>query len=208
MYKESNTIKIILLGEAGCGKTNLINACCNFKFNPNSVSNLTASFSEKKVEINKIQYNLRFWDTAGQEKYRSLNTLFIKDSQICILVYDITNRTTFEELDFWKKTVKDLLDDKPLIVVVGNKIDLYEQEEITEEEGEEYAKKNEMEFILSSAKKDPHQFEKNVIELVKKYLEKNKFNQWEFISNEKDEKISINKTMNAKNKKNSYLCLI
>ena len=207
MYKESNTIKVILLGEAGAGKTNLINACCNVQFNPNSSSNLTASFSEKKIEINKTQYNLKIWDTAGQEKFRSLNTLFIKDSQICILVYDITNRASFEELNFWKKQVTDLLGDKPLIAVVGNKIDLYENEEISDEEGEEYAKSNGIEFGLTSAKTEPRSFEKFVKDLVAKFLEKNKFNQWEFVSYEKRDTITIDKNV-VQSKKRSYLCLI
>ena len=207
MYNESNTIKVILLGEAGTGKTNLINACCNVQFNPNSSSNLTASFSEKKIEINKTQYNLKIWDTAGQEKFRSLNTLFIKDSQICILVYDITNRASFRELDFWKKQVTDLLGDKPLIAVVGNKIDLYENEEISEEEGKEYAKSKGIEFGLTSAKNEPRSFEKFVKDLVAKFLEKNKFNQWEFVSYEKRDTITIDKNV-VQSKKRSYLCLI
>ena len=207
MYNESNGIKIILLGEAGSGKTNLINACCNIKFNPNSTSNLTASFSEKRIEINKTQYYLRLWDTAGQEKYRSLNTLFIKDSQICILVYDITRRETFKELDFWKKTVQELLGDKTFIAVVGNKSDLYENEEITQEEGEEYARKHHFQFLLTSAKCNPHEFELYVIDLVKEFLEKNKFNQWEFVSYENRGRITIDKNVAVKKKK-ECLCLI
>ena len=207
MYNESNTIKVILLGEAGAGKTNLINACCNMQFNPNSASNLTSSFSEKKIEINNTKYNLKIWDTAGQEKFRSLNTLFIKDSQICILVYDITNRASFKELDFWKKQVTDLLGDKPLIAVVGNKIDLYEQEEVSEEEGKEYAKNNGIEFGITSAKTEPLSFEKFVKDLVTKFLEKNKFNQWEFVAYENKDRITIDKNV-VHQKKRSYLCLI
>ena len=200
MFKESNSIKIILLGEAGCGKTNLINACCNIAFNPISASNLTSSFSEKYVTVNKTKYCLKLWDTAGQEKFRSLNNLFIKDSNICILVYDITRKQTYEELDCWKKTVTDILDDKPLIAVVGNKIDLFEKEEVTEEEGEEYAKKFGAKFKLSSAKSNPKEFEKFVESLLKEFLEKNKFNQWEFVANEA-ERLSIEKSVKPKKKK-------
>ena len=200
MFKESNSIKIILLGEAGCGKTNLINACCGVAFNPISASNLTSSFSEKYVTIKNTKYCLKLWDTAGQEKFRSLNNLFIKDSNICILVYDITRKETYEELDYWKQTVTDILGDKPLIAVVGNKIDLFEQEQVTEEEGEEYAKKLGAKFKLSSAKKNPKEFEKFVESLLKEFLEKNKFNQWEFVANEA-ERLSIEKSVKPKKKK-------
>jgi small GTP-binding protein len=109
MYDDENGIKIILLGETGTGKSNLINICCNLSFDPNTPSNITSSILEKTINLGKIQYNIKLWDTAGQEKFRSLNNLFIKDSKICIFVYDINNRITFEELDFWVKTVNGIL---------------------------------------------------------------------------------------------------
>ena len=141
MYNEVNSIKIILLGEAGTGKTNLINICCNLKFNPDFVTSLTASFIDKNVPINNANYSLKLWDIAGQEVYRSLNNLFIKDWIIWILVYDITSRKSFEELDYWKNTVEEQLRNKAILGVVGNKIDLYKNEQVTDEEGEEYWKK-------------------------------------------------------------------
>ena len=202
MFKESNSVKVILLGEAGCGKTNLINACCNIAFNPQSASNLTSSFSEKFVTINKTKYCLKLWDTAGQEKFRSLNNLFIKDSNICILVYDITRKETFEELDYWKKTVTDILGDKALIAVAGNKIDLFEKEQVTEDEGEEYAKKIGAKFKLTSAKKNGKEFEKFVESLLKTFLEDNKYNQWEFVARTNEpERLSIEKSIKPKKKK-------
>jgi len=70
MYNEANSIKIILLGEAGKGKTNLISICYNLKFNPNFVTSLTASFIDKNVPINNANYSLKLWDIAGQEVYR------------------------------------------------------------------------------------------------------------------------------------------
>ena len=200
MFKESNSIKVILLGEAGCGKTNLINACCGLAFNPNSQSNLSSTFTEKYITVNNTKYCLKLWDTAGQEKYRSLNNLFIKDSNICILVYDITNKKSFNELDYWKKAVTDILGDKPLLAVVGNKIDLFVKEEVTEEEGEEYAKKIGAKFNLSSAKKQAKEFEKFVETLLKNFLEINKYNEWEFAANQ-SERLTIEKTKKQKHKK-------
>ena len=206
MFKEENSIKIILLGEAGTGKTNLIHTCCGLEFNPESNSSASASFLEKRVLINNTKFCLNLWDTAGQEKFRSLNSIFIKDSQICILVYDITNRKSFEELDYWKKAIEEKLGDKPLLAVAANKIDLYETEQVTEEEGKEYASKIGASFSVTSAKKEPEGFENYVLELVKKFLEKNKFNQWEFVPEDRV-KISNDNGM-VKKKKKTYLCLI
>ena len=207
MYQEDNSIKIILLGEAGCGKTNLINVCCDLEFDEESISNITASFSEKKIKIKNTEYNLKLWDTVGQEKFRSLNSLFIKDSHICILVYDITQKKSFDELDFWLKTVEEKLGKKPLIAVVGNKMDLYDNEEVSEEEGKNYAKKINAPFLLTSAKTDKNGFDKFVNKLVQQFLEKNKFNEWEFCSLYTGT-IKINTKDHAKKKKKSNLCLI
>ena len=206
MFREDNSIKIILLGESGCGKSNLINVCCGLEFDANSISNITASFSEKKIKIKNTEYNLKLWDTAGQEKFRSLNSLFIKDSQICILVYDITNKASFEELDYWLKTVEDRLGKKPLLAVVGNKLDLFENEEVSEEEGENYSNKIGAFFQRTSAKENRIGFSNFINKLVQEFLEKNKFNEWEFISRDKD-RIAINKKEQIKKKK-SNLCLI
>ena len=209
MFNEANSIKIILLGEAGTGKTNLINVCCNLKFNPDTISSSTASFLEKKIEINNVKYSLKLWDTAGQEIYRSLNTIFIKDSKICILVYDITNRKSFEELDYWKNTVESILGNKTVLAVVGNKIDLYKEEKITEEEGEKYAKNIEAFFKITSAKNDGEGFANFVNELVEKYLQKNKFNEWEYVENDEDNgRISIDKNVHQQKKKNNFCLLL
>ena len=207
MFNEENSIKIILLGEAGTGKTNLINVCCNLEFNPNSISSLTASFSSKDIKIKNVNYNLKLWDTAGQEIYRSLNSIFIKDSKIVILVYDITNKKSFEELDYWKKCAEDILGKNTVFAVVGNKKDLYKNEAISEEEGEEYAKKIGAFFVVTSAKTDGEGFANFVNVLVEKYLEKNNFNEWEYV--EKDNsRISIVKEDMKSQKKKNNLCLI
>ena len=207
MYQEDNSIKIILLGEAGCGKTNLINVCCDLEFDENSASNITASFSEKKITIKNTEYNLKLWDTVGQEKFRSLNSLFIKDSHICILVYDITMKKSFDELDFWLKTVEEKLGKRPLIAVVGNKIDLYENEKVSEEEGKDYAKKLKAPFLLTSAKTDSKGFIKFVNKLVEQFLEKHKLNEWEFCGLYTGT-IKIDTKVHKKKKKKNNLCLI
>ena len=170
---EDDDIKVILVGEAGTGKTNLINTCIGLKFNPNKESTLTSTFSPKTFTINNIKYNLNLWDTVGQEEYRSLNRIFMKDSKIVILVYSISVKKTFNELDYWYNIAKDNLGDEPVIGVVGNKKDLYLEEEVTEDEGKKYAAAKNIKFKLVSAKDNPDEFAEFLKNLLEDYLAKN-----------------------------------
>ena len=134
---ESKEIKIILLGESGTGKSNLVNICCNLTFNKNSASNISSTILEKKIKISNISYILKFWDTAGQEKFRSLNNIFIKDSKICIFVYDVTREETFKALEYWIKSVQEILGNEMILGLVANKIDL--EQKVSKEKGEKLA---------------------------------------------------------------------
>ena len=95
-------------------------------------SNTTSTFSfeyiTKEIVKDNIKYNIHIWDTSGQERFGSLSKIFIKDSQIVILVYDITNQKSFDELPFWANYSKELLGENVVIGVVGNKIDLFDKE--------------------------------------------------------------------------------
>lgn len=145
-------IKMILVGRTGTGKTNIINAIVGLKFNSNEESTITSSFVDKIIKIKGKDYHLAIWDTAGQERFRSLTKIFIKDAKIVIFVYSITHKGSFEELEFWVETVKNILGDKPVFGLAGNKNDLFQQEQVTEEEGEKKAKEIGALFKLTSAK--------------------------------------------------------
>ena len=145
-------IKTILVGMSGVGKTNIINAITGQKFEENKFTTSTSSFVDKFMTVRNKKYRLEIWDTAGQEKFRSLTKIFIKDSKIVIFVYDITTKSSFEEIDFWVTTVKDILKDEPIFGLAGNKKDLFQNEVIDEEEGEKKAKEIGALFKLTSAK--------------------------------------------------------
>ena len=164
-------IKIILIGEKGVGKTNLINIAIGENFNENEKSTAASTLSLKNIKLNNKEYNLDLWDTIGQEQYRQLTKLFFNNSKIVIFVYDITNKESFEALSDWKKDVEDQLGNDYIKGVVGNKSDLYLKEEVKAEEGEEYANNIEAKFLLISAKKDdPKKFEDYLRELLEEYL--------------------------------------
>jgi small GTP-binding protein len=147
-----NEIKTILVGRTGTGKTNMINAIVGAKFNSSEMSTSTAAFVDKTIKLKNKDYNLAIWDTAGQEKFRSLTKIFIKEAKIVIFVYSITNKESFKEIDFWLETVKNILGDKPVFGLAGNKKDLFQEEQVTEEEGEKKAKEIGAVFKLTSAK--------------------------------------------------------
>ena len=164
-------IKVILIGESGTGKTSLINATMGLKFKESLESTTTNSFSSKTITINKKEYTLNLWDTIGQEKFRSLTKIFIKDSKIVILVYDITRKASFNELNFWLKMIQDILGDEPILGICGNKSDLFVQEQVKEAEVKKYSEEKNIPFKLTSAK-NPISFNKFLEDLVQKYLEK------------------------------------
>ena len=174
MSEEDDAIKVILLGEAGVGKTNLINIVTGIEFNDNEASTGTSSFSMKKLTVNGNKYSIKLWDTIGQERFRHLTKLFYNDSKIVIFVYDITQKDSFEELKkYWVKDVEEKLGKDVIKGIVGNKIDLFMKEEVTEDQGKEFAKSVDAEFLLSSAKTDgPKKFEDFLIKLYEKYLTK------------------------------------
>ena len=173
MDEDSEEIKTILVGMSGTGKTNIINAMINLPFDSNSITTSTSSFMDKYIEIDKNKYHIELWDTAGQEKYKSLTKIFVKDSKIVIFVYDITTKTSFDEVDYWVKTVKDILGDAPVYGLVGNKKDLFQKEEIDEDMGRNKADEIGAIFRLTSAKTERGGINDYMIELVEEYLKKN-----------------------------------
>ena len=170
---ELDEIKVILVGEAGTGKTSLINVAIGEKFDPNSQSTLLSTFVPKKYERNGKNYTLNIWDTAGQEKFRAMTKIFTKNSKIVIFVYSINNRESFEIMKtYWVKSIKESLGDEPIIGIVGNKSDLFLEEKVKEEEGKEFANQLNANFRLVTAKEDPIGFVDFMGELLDEFLEK------------------------------------
>lgn len=185
--------KIILIGDSGTGKTNLITVAAGYEFNSNSLTTRACSYIQKKYTLHNTEYKVNVWDTIGQEKYRSLTKIFVKESKIVIFVYDITNKNSFESLPFWKKIVDELLSDTPVLGIVGNKMDLYIQEQIKSEEVEKYAQEIGAKLLLTSAKTDSNSFSNFLGELLQDYLNKGK--------GERIESFSLNKQKVTKKKK-------
>ena len=146
-----SSIKILVIGDSGVGKTNFIQRFILGKFNP-MISTISTDKLTKIHTLPKSKkcIKLIIWDTAGQEKYRAVNKLFFQKVQGIILIYDITVRDTFERLPEWVKQINETTSNIP-VILVGNKSDK-EDRIVTKEEGEEFAKENEYLFMEASAK--------------------------------------------------------
>ena len=143
MEEDPIGIKCVLLGESGTGKSSLIERFINNTFRKDTPSTLIGSFSSKVVYYEKENIKIRYdiWDTAGQEKYRSINKIFYQDAQVTLLVYDITQKETFDAIkNYWFQEVKDNAPEDVIVFIVGNKSDIYEKEAVNEEEARQYAK--------------------------------------------------------------------
>ena len=171
--ENENGNKVIFLGESNVGKTNLMRISVGKPFDIHSMSTWSVSYLPKNIKHDNQTYIFNLWDTIGQETYRSLTKIFFKNAIIVLLVYDITSRKTFEELEYWYQQVKSELDNEFLLAIVGNKKDLFTESQVTEEEGKKYAEGKGAYFKLSSAKDDPKDFTEFLEGLMKESIEKN-----------------------------------
>ena len=148
--------KVVLIGESGVGKTCIINQFMNGKFNADSLATLSAQFFRKNIVFSGDKnITLDIWDTAGQEMFRSLNRIFYSNSKVVVLVYDVTNKKSFDELkNYWWGQIKENCNNNIIIALAANKCDLYEQRQVSDEEGEEFAENLGALFASTSAKND------------------------------------------------------
>ena len=150
---EYATCKVVLLGEAGVGKTSIISRYVSNTFSEVLMSTTGASFATKKVELDdehKIKFQI--WDTAGQERFRSLAKIFYQNAAVAVLVYDITRRDSFEKLkEFWIKELKENAPSDIILAIAANKSDLYENEVVSLKEGKDLSQEINAIFKSTSA---------------------------------------------------------
>ena len=167
---EFQIIKVVLIGESSVGKTSIICQFMDKIFQEDLQSTVGGTFNSKliKCSTNKT-LKLEIWDTAGQERYRCVTKMFYKDADVVVLVYDITNKISFEELkNYWLEQVLESSPKNIMLVIAANKSDLIEKEQVDEEEAREYAKTINASFISVSAK-DSGSVGELFKEIAKKY---------------------------------------
>ena len=145
--------KIILLGTVAVGKTAILARYITNEFNEGHTSTITANYKVKKVNVNKdTSAKLNIWDTCGNERFRAITTQYYKDAQGIILVYDISNRKSFDMIDSWIDDIKNIAPANTVVILTGNKSDLSDKREVSYQEGKNKADQNGYLFKEVSAK--------------------------------------------------------
>ena len=146
------SIKVILIGDGEVGKTCLIQQYTNKEFTEEHIATMSAGDkSFKEVKVGEKTVKLEIWDTVGQEKFKSVNKIYMNQAKIALMVYDMTVQNSFNNLQNWYNELKDKNDSVEIIGVIANKSDLYEDRVIDKEEGENYAKSINALFFETSA---------------------------------------------------------
>jgi Ras-related protein Rab-6A len=165
--------KIIFLGDQFVGKSSILNRFYQDKFEPDYQATIGLDFHSKNVNINNSVVRLLLYDTAGQEKFKSLIPMYIRDANIIIVVYDISNKESFTHTEHWVNETKDLKREDAIFVLVGNKIDLEDKRAVESREAEEFANEKGFLFYEVSAKTGENVedlFEKKIFpEMGRKY---------------------------------------
>ncbi|XP_018321968.1 ras-related protein Rab-18 [Agrilus planipennis] len=146
------TLKILIIGESGVGKSSLLLRFTEDNFDPEQTLTIGVDFKTKRLNINGDTVKLAIWDTAGQERFRTLTPSYYRDAQGAILVYDVCNRMTFVKLENWLSELEMYSTKSNIIkMIIGNKIDR-EEREVSRDEGVIFARKHQTLFVETSAK--------------------------------------------------------
>mmetsp|Transcript_165686 Transcript_165686/g.526811 ORF Transcript_165686/g.526811 Transcript_165686/m.526811 type:complete len:204 (-) Transcript_165686:121-732(-) len=144
--------KLLIIGDSGVGKSSILLAFCDDEFNDKQASTIGVDFKTKFMQVRGKKLKLALWDTAGQERFRTLTSSYYRGAQGIILCYDCSQKGTFEHVKFWLDEVRKYSTVQDAIVMlVANKVDLPDQQ-VSRQDGEEFAFANSMMFIETSAK--------------------------------------------------------
>lgn len=163
--------KYIIVGDTAVGKSCLLLRFTDNRFQAQHDLTIGVEFGSRTIMIDSNQVKLQIWDTAGQEKFRSITRSYYRGASGALLVYDITRRETFEHLNSWLEDCRKCSSNNIVIILVGNKSDMESQRQVSRSEGEEFAKKNGLHFIETSAK-TAEMVEEAFIQTAKEIYEK------------------------------------
>ncbi|KAH0788481.1 small GTP-binding protein [Histomonas meleagridis] len=144
--------RVVLIGDASVGKTCLLGQLIDNKFNPSEQSTIGANYQIYNEEIDGIKAEVQIWDTAGQEKFRSLGPIYFRNALGAVAVFDITNKSTFDHLDEWIKSFTDASGTESTIFVVANKSDMVQEQKISFSQVQAYAEQRGYRAFETSAK--------------------------------------------------------
>ena len=189
--------KIVLVGDSGVGKTNLLLRYLKNEFNTQTKATVGVEFGNTKVKIDNALIKAQIWDTAGQERYRSITSAYYKGAHGIMLIYDVTRQETFDNVRNWLTQIKENASDNATIFLIGNKCDDVDGRQISTEEGKKVASDYGITFIETSAKKDIN-ISSTFEELVKEIYQK--------VGNLEPKQVQITTQIGGDDKKERHCC--
>ena len=157
--------KLILIGNSGTGKTSIINRFINEKFEDSYKCTIGVDFLLKKIKINEQNIKLQIWDTAGMEKYKQITTSYYRGAHGAIVVFDLTNKESFNDVHKWVNDFSNITNQNSnmrSVVIVGNKNDLIDKREVSQDDIDKYISINNFNYVETSAKEGSNIEEKKV----------------------------------------------
>jgi small GTP-binding protein len=169
-----NGEKVVIIGDASVGKTSLILRYVNNSFSDNVKPTIGCDHYDKDVSANGANVKLSIWDTAGQERFRGLSASYYKKARCVIVVFDITKKSTFDKIDFWRDEIANFADPDVLVFLVGNKIDLQDKRAVLKDDAMNYVKKHNFALYMetSALENTEGQIEKLFTIVAERILEK------------------------------------
>ncbi|KAF9437038.1 Ras- protein Rab-11A [Entomortierella beljakovae] len=143
--------KVVLIGDSGVGKSNLVSRFTRNEFNLESKSTIGVEFTTRSIQVDSKTIKAQIWDTAGQERYRAITSAYYRGAVGALLVYDIAKHATYENVGRWLKELRDHADTNIVIMLVGNKSDLRHLRAVPTDEAKQFAAENGLSFIETSA---------------------------------------------------------
>jgi Ras-related protein Rab-11A len=192
--------KLILIGDSYVGKSNILLKYLKNQFNENSKTTIGVEFGTKNIIINNKRIKIQIWDTAGQERYRSITSAYYKGAKGALIVYDITRKNTFDNIDKWITDLKLNGDKNICIIILGNKSDLIDKREINKNDGIKKAEMYKTAFLETSALNGDN-ISKAFDELIEQIVINNKNIFQDDNENEIDKGVNLNDEKNNNKKK-------
>ena len=165
--KYDMNFKIIVIGDSGVGKSCLTNKATKNIFEESYNATVGFEFFSFNIRMNNKVIKMQIWDTCGQELYRSLITNFYRNSSLAVMVYSITNKESFDNVDVWLKELRMHSNPDAKVFLIGNKIDLEAERKVDTDQGEKFAKDHQFHLFMESSAKTGHNAQKIFIEAAK-----------------------------------------
>lgn len=207
MEKEEYDLKfkLVVVGDANVGKTNIMNKYLKNQFNPEIKNTIGVEFGSKIFKIEDHLIRAEIWDTAGQETYKAITRAYYKGAHGAFVVYDITDKNSFDSLDNWVSEVSSIANKRIIIIIIGNKSDLEKERKVSKEEGKKKANSLHAAFLETSALSGDNldkAFDMMVNEMFKMFKEiLSSGNDEELLDEGKDININFSQDNNKKSKK-------